>query len=102
MFRPEANRLCRWFEISALSVALASRGGIQGKAGLLRVISSNSSRLGAHQINLPGLLKKHVAKWWLVRESYLVSVIDPADFEIDDVFLLDADFSIERPKRVYR
>lgn len=31
MFRPEANRLCRFFEISALSVQLATRGGIQGK-----------------------------------------------------------------------
>ncbi|KAG8968175.1 Phospholipase D1 [Tulasnella sp. 425] len=102
MFRPEANRLCRWFEISALSVALASRGGIQGKAGLLRVISSNSSRKGPHPINFSSWKRNHTSTWWLVRESYLVSVADPAELTIDDVFMLDADFSIERPKRVYR
>ena len=32
----------------------------------------------------------------------MVSVLDPAELEIDDVFMLDADFAIERPKRVYR
>lgn len=102
IFRPEANRLCRWFEISALSVALASRGGIQGKAGLLRVISSNSSRKGPHPINFSAWKRSQTQTWWLVRESYLVSVADPAELTIDDVFMLDADFSIERPKRVYR
>ncbi|KAG9016332.1 Phospholipase D1 [Tulasnella sp. 427] len=102
MFRPEANRLCRWFEISALSVALAARGGIQGKAGLLRVISSNSSRKGPHPINFSAWKRHHTQSWWLVRESYLVSVADPAELTIDDVFMLDADFNIERPKRVYR
>ncbi|KAG8922064.1 Phospholipase D1 [Tulasnella sp. 417] len=101
IFRPEANRLCRWFEISALSVALASRGGIQGKAGLLRVVSSNSSRKGPHAINFSAW-KRQTQTWWLVRESYLVSVADPAELTVDDVFMLDADFSIERPKRVYR
>ncbi|KAG9048406.1 Phospholipase D1 [Tulasnella sp. UAMH 9824] len=102
IFRPEANRLCRWFEISALSVALASRGGIQGKAGLLRVISSNASRKGPHAINFSAWKRNHSQTWWLVRESYLVSVPDPAELDADDVFMLDADFSIERPKRVYR
>ncbi|KAG8849555.1 Phospholipase D1 [Tulasnella sp. 330] len=102
MFRPEANRLCRFFEISALSVRLATQGGIQGKAGLLRVMSSNSARKGVHTVNLTGWFKKHALKWWIVRESYLVAVADPSEFTIDDVFLLDQDFSIERPKRYYR
>ncbi|KAG9009262.1 Phospholipase D1 [Tulasnella sp. JGI-2019a] len=102
MFRPEANRLCRWFEISALSVQLATRGGIQGKAGLLRVMSSNSARKGVHTVNLTGWFQKHAAKWWIVRESYLVAVADPSELTVDDVFLLDQDFSIERPKRYYR
>ncbi|KAG8938111.1 Phospholipase D1, partial [Tulasnella sp. 408] len=65
IFRPEANRLCRWFEISALSVALASRGGIQGKAGLLRVVSSNASRKGPHAINFSAWKRNHSQTWWL-------------------------------------
>ncbi|QRW00574.1 hypothetical protein RhiJN_28592 [Ceratobasidium sp. AG-Ba] len=101
MFRADANRLFRFFEISALSIALAQRGGIQGKAGYLRVLSSNMSRKAAHT----GLLawkRNHEPKWWLVRESYLVAVEDPGDLQIFDVFLLDADFTIERPVRYYR
>lgn len=101
MFRADANRLFRFFEISALSIALAQRGGIQGKAGYLRVLSSNMSRKGAHN----GLLawkKNHEPKWWLVRESYLVAVEDPGDLQIFDVFLLDSEFTIERPVRYYR
>ncbi|CCO37404.1 hypothetical protein BN14_11560 [Rhizoctonia solani AG-1 IB] len=101
MFRADANRLFRFFEMSALSIALAQRGGIQGKAGYLRVLSSNMSRKGAHH----GLLawkRNHEPKWWLVRESYLVAVEDPGELQIFDVFLLDADFAIERPVRYYR
>ncbi|KAF8610545.1 phospholipase D [Ceratobasidium sp. AG-I] len=109
MFRADANRLFRFFEISALSIALAQRGGIQGKllrssqrkAGYLRVLSSNMSRKAAHT----GLLawkRNHEPKWWLVRESYLVAVEDPGELQIFDVFLLDSDFTIERPVRYYR
>ncbi|KAJ1309919.1 hypothetical protein OPQ81_006678 [Rhizoctonia solani] len=101
MFRADANRLFRFFEMSALSIALAQRGGIQGKAGYLRVLSSNMSRKAAHT----GLLawkRNHEPKWWLVRESYLVAVEDPGELQIFDVFLLDSDFAIERPVRYYR
>ncbi|CAE6425545.1 unnamed protein product [Rhizoctonia solani] len=101
MFRADANRLFRFFEMSALSIALAQRGGIQGKAGYLRVLSSNMSRKAAHT----GLLawkRNHEPKWWLVRESYLVAVEDPGELQIFDVFLLDSEFAIERPIRYYR
>ncbi|KAG8706505.1 Phospholipase D1 [Ceratobasidium sp. 395] len=101
MFRADANRLFRFFEISALSIALAQRGGIQGKAGYLRVLSSNMSRKAAHT-GLLGWKRNHDPKWWLVRESYLVAVEDPGELQIFDVFLLDADFAIERPVRYYR
>jgi hypothetical protein len=49
-----------------------------GKAGYLRVLSSNMSRKAAHT----GLLawkRNHEPKWWLVRESYLVAVEDPGE-----------------------
>lgn len=73
-----------------------------GKSGLLRVLSSNSARKGPHTVNLSNFFTKHAPKWWIVRESYMVSVSDPAELQVDDVFLLDQDFSIERPKRYYR
>ncbi|EJT98705.1 phospholipase D [Dacryopinax primogenitus] len=101
MFHAEANRLCRFFEISTLSVSLAQRGGVQGKAGILRVVGGHTSRKakGHHFINWK---TSHDPKWWLVRDSYMVAVDSIADIDIYDVFLFDADFTIERPKRVYR
>ncbi|KZT60114.1 phospholipase D [Calocera cornea HHB12733] len=101
MFRAEANRLCRFFEVSTLSVSLAQRGGVQGKAGTLRVASGHTSRK-AKGHHLMAWKKSHDPKWWLVRESYMVAVDTIADADIYDVFLFDTDFVIERPKRVYR
>lgn len=102
MFRPEANRLCKFLEISALSVHLATRGGTQGKQGYLRILSPGASRHkrpGFHPLDLK---RRHEPKWFMVRESYIVSVDEVFDSKIYDVFLMDADFVIERPKRLYR
>lgn len=78
MFRSEANRLCRFFELSSLTLALAPRGGFQGKAGFLRILGNNASK----RANQPGLLPsswKHARepKWWIVRESYFVATDGP-------------------------
>lgn len=80
MFRPEANRLSRFFEISALSVALAKSGGVQGKAGLLRVMGGETSRRSFNStLAVFGLGPAGKPRWWNVRESYLVAVDDPGD-----------------------
>lgn len=80
MFRPEANRLTRFFEISALSIILANSGGVQGKAGLLRVIGGETSRKGVSGgFSIIGLTDAAKTRWWNVRESYLVAVDDPAE-----------------------
>ena len=79
MFRPEANRLCKFFELSAMSIALAKRGGSQGKQGYLRVLSSGASRHkrpGFHPLDLK---RRHEPKWFIVRESYIVSTDEPCD-----------------------
>ncbi|KAF8323532.1 uncharacterized protein EI90DRAFT_3146978 [Cantharellus anzutake] len=103
MFRPEANRLARFFEISALNIALANSGGVQGKAGLLRVTSGETSRRSANRrFSWIGSGEAAKPRWWNVRESYLVVVEDPGETTIWDVFFLDSQFSIERPKRYYR
>lgn len=103
MFRPESTRLCIFFELSALTVALAPRGGFQGKAGFLKLPSSQVSRKSNQPGLLPSKWKMHRApKWFIVRESYCVATNGPAETDIYDVFLIDTDFTIERPKRAYR
>ncbi|QRW27360.1 phospholipase [Rhizoctonia solani] len=65
MFRADAN---------------SPKGRDSRQSRYLRVLSSNMSRKGAHN----GLLawkRNHEPKWWLVRESYLVAVEDPGEFE---------------------
>ncbi|WWC88903.1 uncharacterized protein L201_003818 [Kwoniella dendrophila CBS 6074] len=103
IFRPESNRLCKFFELSALTLQLAPRGGFQGKAGFLKIPDWNASR----RANQPGLAPTTWAahrkpKWFIVRDSYFIATDGPESVDYYDVFLLDADFTIERPKRYYR
>ncbi|KAH8921125.1 phospholipase D/nuclease, partial [Atractiella rhizophila] len=109
MFRPEANRLCKFLEISALSIQLATAGAgaFQGKQGYLSLHVSGGSGSGISRKGLKGFhpmhfKKKHEPKWFLVRESYIVCVDEPDDPTIYDVILIDSDFVIERPKRLYK
>ncbi|EPQ28717.1 uncharacterized protein PFL1_03521 [Pseudozyma flocculosa PF-1] len=103
MFRAEANRLCKFFEISALSVSLASRGGHQGKQGYLRILSKSSRKNDQKNILTPARwAKSKEPKWFIVRESFIAIVNQPDTLQIYDVFLMDNDFVIERPKRLYK
>lgn len=100
MFHPETNRLAGFLEISALSIALAQSGGAQYKAGYLQ-IESSSSRGGFGRKGASYREKKET-RWCAVRESYLVALEEPGELNVWDVFMLDSDFVIERPKRYYR
>ncbi|KAN0063012.1 Phospholipase D1 [Thecaphora frezii] len=103
MFRAEANRLCKFFEISALSVSLAARGGHQGKQGYLRILSKSSRKNDQKSILTPARwAKAYEPKWFIVRESFIAIVNQPDTLQIYDVFLMDNDFCIERPKRLYK
>lgn len=80
IFRPESNRLCKFLELSSLTLALAPRGGFQGKAGYLRIPGSNASR----RANQPGLtptswVHNRTPKWFIVRDSYFVATEGPED-----------------------
>ncbi|KAF8798774.1 phospholipase D [Phlegmacium glaucopus] len=97
MFHPSSNRLAGFLEISALSITLAQSGGTQSKAGYLR-IGSTAGGFGRKSANW----KANKEAWCAVRESYLVVLEEPGELDIFDVFLLDPDFKIERPKRYYR
>ena len=122
MFLPTSNRLASFLEISALSIALAQSGGAQYKAGFLRV-EAVSNRVGSFISSFltssreedkegrgptpfgrksAGFRDRREQRWCAVRESYIVSLVEPGELEVWDVFLLDSDFKIERPKRYYR
>ncbi|KDR82694.1 hypothetical protein GALMADRAFT_238185 [Galerina marginata CBS 339.88] len=101
MFHPSSNRLAGFLEISALSIALARSGGTQYKGGFLRIEASGSGGGGFGRKSV-GWKERKESKWCAVRESYLVVVEEPGELAVWDVFLLDTEFVIERPKRYYR
>ncbi|KWU47456.1 phospholipase D [Rhodotorula sp. JG-1b] len=102
MFGPGANRLCKFLEISAMSIMLATRGGEQGKQGYLRVTSSGASRRRPPGFHPLSWKKRHDPKWFLVRDSFIVAVESPASTEVFDVIMVDSTFELERPARAYR
>ncbi|KAI0338902.1 phospholipase D [Trametopsis cervina] len=100
MFHPTANRLASFLEVSAMSVALAQSGGAQYKGGLLRIEPvGNKGPFGKRNTSWADKKKQ---RWCAVRESYLVVVEEMGELAVHDVFLVDSDFKIERPKRYYR
>ena len=121
MFHPTSNRVAAFLEISALSIALAKSGGAQYKAGNLRIEAVamkgtslfsramfSSSKEKEEKGSIPfgrksaSWSQRKEQRWCAVRESYLVAMEEPGELTVWDVFLLDPEFRIERPKRVYR
>ncbi|KAG6868612.1 hypothetical protein C0993_000415 [Termitomyces sp. T159_Od127] len=100
MFHPSSNRLAGFLEISALSLAMAHSGGSQYKAGYLEIAAEGLG--GGFGRKSTGWRAKKTARWCAIRESYFVVVEEPGELTIWDVFLLDPEFEIERPKRYYR
>ncbi|KAJ7758541.1 phospholipase D [Mycena maculata] len=100
MFHPAANRLAGFLEVSALFINLAPAGGLQLKAGYLRIESTKTG--GGFGRKSTTWREKKESRWCAVRDSYIVVIEEPGELDIWDVFLLDADFEIERPKRYYR
>ncbi|KAJ6619535.1 hypothetical protein B0H10DRAFT_2026156 [Mycena sp. CBHHK59/15] len=90
-----------WFSrISALFINLAHSGGLQLKAGYLQIESTKTG--GGFGRKSASWKEKKESRWCAVRDNYIVAVEEPGELAIWDVFLLDADFDIERPKRYYR
>ena len=71
MFRSEANRLCRFLEISAMGLQVASLDGYLGKQGYLQIKSKSSWRDTQSLVQRP---KRRIPKWFIVRESYIIIV----------------------------
>lgn len=93
LFRADANRLCKFLEISALGMRLASEGSYHGKEGFLIIRSAKG--LDFRKTLTPGNVRnRHTPKWFLVRHSYIVCVDSPEGMHVYDVFLFDSDFKI--------
>ncbi|KUI74290.1 Phospholipase D1 [Cytospora mali] len=92
MFRPDSNRLCRFFELSALGVRLAAEGGYHGKEGHMQIRPANGI------INPAKSVARRDRKWFLVRQSYIACVDSPESIDIHDVFLVDPKFDIVTKK----
>jgi phospholipase D1/2 len=100
MFRPDSNRLCKFLELSALGVRLATEG-YHGKEGELRIKSSRGVDYRS-SINI-GLFKaRHTPKWFLIRHSYVVCVDSPEEMNVYEVILVDSDFRLDKKKSTAR
>lgn len=93
MFRADANRLCRFLELSALGVRLAADGSYHGKECFLHIKSSKG--VDFRRALTPGkIAARHSRKWFLVRESYIVVAESPSTMEVYDVYLVDPSFRV--------
>ncbi|KAH6655650.1 hypothetical protein BKA67DRAFT_502714, partial [Truncatella angustata] len=93
MFRADANRLCRFLELSALGVRLAADGSYHGKECFLHIQSSKG--VDFRRAFTPSkIAARHSRKWFLVRESYIVVAESPSAMEVYDVYLVDPSFRV--------
>ncbi|KKY30373.1 putative phospholipase d1 [Diaporthe ampelina] len=93
MFRPDSNRLCRFFELSALGVRLAAEGGYHGKEGFMQIRPANGI------VNPAKAVTRRDRKWFLIRQSYIACVDSPESIDICDVVLVDFKFEIITKKK---
>lgn len=96
IYRGEANRLCRFLELSAMGIRLSVENSYHGKEGHLSIISTSSARgwrtAKLRPANIKSLFTRYGSKWFLVRHSYIVIVDSMFDVVPIDVFLVDSDF----------
>lgn len=94
-FREECNRVCKFLELSTLSIRLAADERKSGKEGYLAVRSVKGATRG-FTCNPVEIKRRHQPRWFLVRESYLAVVSGPQAYEVYDCFLFDHAFEISR------
>ena len=94
-FKEECNRLCKFLELSTLSIRLAKEERFSGKEGFLaiRSVKGATRRMTCNPLELK---RRHQPRWFMVRESYLAVVAEPGSSEIYDVFNFDHGFELTR------
>lgn len=98
IFKAEANRLCRFLELSHLAIQMSPMSTIIGKQGYLQ-IRSKSSRAEAHNWDIKS---RRAPRWFIVRESFLLIVDSISGSEIHDVFLMDRKFEVVQRRKLHR
>ena len=96
MFRPQANKLCRFLEISAMSLHLGPLNGTLGKQGFVKIRSKSSHKT---HFTVERFARTRAPKWAIVRESYIILVENLDSLEVYDVFMMDQDFRVASKHR---
>ncbi|WFD33741.1 phospholipase D [Malassezia cuniculi] len=96
MFRPQANKLCRFLEISAMALHLGPLPGILGKQGYVKIRSKSSHKT---RFSIERMARGRAPKWAIVRESYIILLEQIDSMLVYDVFLMDQDFKVTHKHR---
>jgi phospholipase D1/2 len=98
VFRPDSTRLCKFLELSALSLRLSVEGGYHGKEGLMSIISKPNIDLRRRPVtgSVSAFKRNAEPKWFMIRHSYVVALDSPESLEPREVFLIDGDFTTDK------
>ncbi|WFD41697.1 phospholipase D [Malassezia psittaci] len=99
-FKAQANRICRFLELSAISVQMANMQGELGKQGYLQIRSKSSRKQSFHMVRLGEQYR--APKWFIVRESYILIVEGLFNLNVHDVFLMDQEFQVEQGRHFHK
>jgi len=73
MYVPNAERMCKFLELSALTLANVPDGGYQGKEGYLTVVKQKTLMDEGPLVNMvKKVYRKPVPKYFIVRDSYII------------------------------
>ncbi|KAF9111165.1 Phospholipase D1 [Mortierella sp. AM989] len=103
MYLPGAERMCKFLELSALTLAHVPDGGYQGKEGYLTVVKQKRLMDEGPLTNaVKKIYRKPVSKYFIVRDSFIIVAASHKNTEIQDVILLDSSFkAIKCPRHIH-
>ncbi|KAH0273900.1 phospholipase D, partial [Aureobasidium melanogenum] len=101
VFRPDSTRLCKFLELSALSLRLSVEGGYHGKEGLMSIISKPNIDLRRRPVtgSVSAFKRNAEPQWFMIRHSYIVALDSPESLEPREVFLVDGDFTTDKASK---
>ncbi|KAK3808693.1 MAG: hypothetical protein J3Q66DRAFT_392165 [Benniella sp.] len=103
MYVPGAERMCKFLELSALTLALGRDGGYQGKEGYLTVVKQKRLMDEGPLANaVKKMVRKPISKYFVVRDSFIIVADSHKNTEIRDVILLDSSFRANKcPRHIH-
>ncbi|KAG0233301.1 hypothetical protein B0O80DRAFT_398425 [Mortierella sp. GBAus27b] len=103
IYLPGAERMCKFLELSALTLALGRDGGYQGKEGYLTVVKQKRLMDEGPLANaVKKVIRKPISKYFVVRDSFIIVAASHKNTEIQDVILLDSSFRANKcPRHIH-